>query len=63
MVKFGVEWAEYTGSRQALLDLIVHLILSVTSNSEQLFTLILDGTSHPNTSVSAAAEEILGNSS
>ncbi|XP_073987068.1 integrator complex subunit 5 omd [Rhodnius prolixus] len=59
LVKFGVEWAEYTGSRQALLDLIVHLILSVTSNSEQLFTLILDGTSHPNTSVSAAAEEIL----
>ncbi|KAK9510932.1 hypothetical protein O3M35_005604 [Rhynocoris fuscipes] len=59
MVGFGVEWAEYTGSRQALLDLVVHLILSATNDAERLFTLVLDGTSHSNASVSAVAEEIL----
>ncbi|KAF6214343.1 hypothetical protein GE061_009083 [Apolygus lucorum] len=59
LTSFGFEWKSYAGSRQSLLDLVVHLILSVPEDAYLLLALLLDATRYRNEVVSLLATEIL----
>ncbi|KAL1124013.1 hypothetical protein AAG570_001783 [Ranatra chinensis] len=59
MNRFSDQWVKFAGGRQALLDLVVHLILYTEDSAEYIMNLLLDTTRHPDKVVAATAEEIL----
>lgn len=56
----GGQWVQFSTSRQALFNLIIHLIISVVDNADQLFFLLLEFSSNKEERFSIISEEILG---
>jgi hypothetical protein len=54
------QWIKYTGSRQILLDLLVHIILYTEENAQHVISLLLKTTELPDKTIANVAEEVLG---